>query len=522
MSDDKDKRTYKDILSSFIQELNEKDPDLNLKYEDLGEQEQLELLDVLLEQCNHSIKPFITHVLGYEWRWYYKYWFDTFLKYDIITIIMSRGGGKSFYWTQLLPQYLSFIQKGYETIISSFNEKATFDFLKAIRTDIEDNELLSSKIPEAKSSDWNKGNLDFKNKSNIRGISITSQIRRVHPNYFICDDILNDDVELSPEEIKKKIYATVIPTLETKKGKFVLIGTKFAEDDIFSFMKEKALEEDSYHYVEIRVNLDEKNEEVYFIMETENGAMRKVKDDGIYSYQRLLSLKNVEPIYFSREFECNIVSDEEAPFPINKLLELRDKKLSYEMERDPKRIYKGGLDFSVSTAKDADDTVLMLGYTDEDNIIIPAHIVNDNKYETPERVALLKRAMIKFGKPEVLAEKNSMGQTNIDNINRENFRLIPFHTSRLSKIDLTEYASRMVKQGKVKFPYKTPRDQIITDKLIQQLSGVKEKKTRLGKRSYEGTTKHDDYYMAFILMVKQLSTLGGPVKIHSFKRSDLI
>jgi hypothetical protein len=79
----------------------------------------------------------------------------------------------------------------------------------------------------------------------------------------------------------------------------------------------------------------------------------------------------------------------------------------------------------------------------------------------------------------------------------------------------------MIKSHKIKLPYKTAKDQRITDKLIHQLSGVRQKKTKGGLPTYTGTTAHDDYYIAFILMVKQLSLKGGPTKIFSYKRNDL-
>jgi hypothetical protein len=518
-----DKRTYEDIIKSFIVEINNRGA--NVEYNKLTDHERLELLDILMKQCNEHMRPFVVHVLGYKWHWFHDYWFESFKKYDINCVIAARGCGKSFYWTQMLTEYMNFIQKRYKTIISSFNAPATFDFLKYVRDDIENNELLLSKMPESKSSDWNKGNLEFSNRSHIKGISITSQIRRVHVNYFVADDILNDDVELSPEEVKKKVYATILPVINIRRGKFAIIGTKFAEDDIYSFLYEKAKEQKTYHHMELRIELDEKEEKAYFILETEEGIIKKVADTGntdIYSYEFLLSLKQVEPNYFYREYGCQIVSGKDVPFPLDILHDCRDKELSYEEERDSKKVYIGGLDSAVSTNKGSDESVLMLGYQDKEDYIIPAHIYADNTLDAPERTTELKKVMDKFNRPIVLAEKNSIGQTNIDYINKESFHLVPFFTTNDNKIDLTEYASRLVKGGKVKFPYKKPRDQLKTDKLIHQLSGVREKRTRGGKKSYDGTTKHDDWYIAFILMIKQMADRKGmPTKIKSYKRNEL-
>ncbi len=522
MTNDKEKRTYEEILKSFIKELNSKGAKIN--YNRLDDKQKLELLDVLLELCNEHMKPFMIHVLGCKWHWFHDYWFDAFKKYDINCAIASRGLGKSFFWTEKLTTYMNFIQKGYKTIVSSYNATATLDFLKAIRDDIEASEFLGSKIPESKSSDWNKGNLEFSNRSHIKGISITSQIRRVHVNYFIADDILNDDVELPPEEIKRKVYATILPVINIRRGKFTLIGTKFAEDDIFAFLYEQSKDQKTYHYMELRIELDEKEEKAYIVLETEDGIIRREPDTGytdIYSYDFLLSMKQVEPNYFYREYGCQIVSDKDVPFPLDILLECKDKELSYAEIADPKKTYIGGLDSAVSTAKGADESVLMIG-NQINNAIELSCVYADNKLDAPERTSEIKKKMFDFKRPSVLAEKNSIGQTNIDYINKDNFNLTPFYTSRDSKIDITEYASKIVRSGHVKFPYKTARDQLKTDKLIHQLSGVKEKRTRTGLKSYDGTTKHDDWYIAFVLMIKQMADINSaPTKVVGYSRNDL-
>ena len=523
MSDKDDRRNYDDILISFIEELNSKGA--NLVFNTLSEEKKLSLMTILVEQCNEHMKPFVLHVLGYKWHWFHNYWFESFKKYDINCVIAARGCGKSFMWTQMLNEYMNFIQKGYKAIICSYNDTATKDFLKDVRDDIENNLFLSSKIPESKSSDWNKGNLEFSNRSHITGISITSQIRRKHVNYFVADDILNDDVELPPEEIKKKVYATILPVINIRRGKFSLLGTKFAEDDIFSFLYEQSKQQSTYHYMELRVELDESEEKAYFILETEEGIIKKVVDTGntnIYSYDFLLSLKQVEPNYFYREYGCQIVSGKDVPYPLDILIDSKDKEISYESSGDRSKSYVGGLDSAVSTNKDSDESVLMMGYQNKDNFIIPAYVYADNTLDAPRRLDEIKKSMNLFSKPQILAEKNSMGQTNIDHINLENFHLIPFHMDRNKKIDLTEYASRIVKGGKVKLPYKTSRDQMITDKIIHQLSGVREKRTRTGLKSYDGTTKHDDMYIAFILMIKQMADRSGmPTKIKSYTRENL-
>ena len=514
------KRTYEIILKSFITELNTKGA--NITYEGLSEEEQLQLLQVLISECNKHMRPFVVHVLGYEWYWFLDVWFHNITEYDMNCSVAARGLGKSFFFSRMLPDYLTFIFDGYRSIVSSYNEAATYDFIKGSRQDFENNELLNTKISDQKSADWNKGTLDFSNGSVIKGISITSQIRRLHVHYFIADDIINDEQKLTPEAIKAKIYATILPTLQRKRGKFILVGTRFTEDDIYAYFLEKAKDQPNYKYCEMGIKLDEKQEKVYIVHSDENGVVKKVEDkDNLYDYKDLLSLKVAEPNYFAREYECEIVSAQDVPFPLDVLLECRDRELSYQLVGDPGTVYCGGLDSSNSTVKDADDTVLIIGHLDSDTNIVLDLAYGNNTLEAPERLQELKKRMDLFEKPTVLAEQNSMGRTNIDMINKDGYRLMNFNTDRVKKNDITDYSSFLVKRRKIRFPYKLPRDQKLTDKIIHQLAGVRQIKTRGGLPTYTGTTKHDDYYIAFVLMSKQLSGKGRPITIRSFNRKEL-
>lgn len=515
-------RTYEDILRSFITELNNKG--LNLKYEDLDEQRKLELLDALSNQCKKHIRPFCEHVCGDTWYWFMDVWWNAYLDNNAICNVAARGLGKSHFWTKRLPQYLNFVKKGFRTTVSSFNEPATFDFLKEIRDDIEHNHFLITKMPESKSSDWNKGNLDFRNTSRIKGISITSQIRRLHEHFFICDDILNDESDLSTEQAKSKIYGTILPTLQRKRGKFAIVGTRFSEDDIYSYMFESSKDEKDYRYVEIRIELDEENEIVYLVLTTENGEETRKKDSGvtdIYDFNRLRSMRKLQPNYFAREYECRVVSDHDIPFPGDSIKLCFDKDLSYEDYATDKIKYLGALDSSNSTSKRADSTVLMYGYVDDDKNYVLSHIYEDNKLETPQRMEEIKRVMDNFKKHNVLAEQNSMGLTNVHMLNNEGYNLTPLHLDRTKKIDYTDYASLQIKQSNVRIPYKTAKDQMKSDKLFSQLTGVRSVRRKGGNITYDGTTAHDDFYSAFILLLKNLSHRNTkPTSVISVKRQE--
>jgi len=533
--------TYEIIIKSYLKELKENGKKI-IEYEDLTDDEKLQIIaqmgrKIKIIENGEGLNFFMKHIIQANVFWFHEKWNKLHIKYKNLCIVAPRGVGKTYWANHILPIYHSATKiqffpdtvkppKMHESMIIGYNEEMAKKFLADPRDSIETNEFLKNLIGQGANADWNKMQLDMENRTSIIAKSFSGAIRGYHEaGIVIADDLLSDKSELSPQILKSSLNNIVKPITRRFRARFLLVGTRFSEDDIYASSEERANIDDGkglYGFYNIWVELDHDNKKVY-ICEQEGKEIKKHLDTGIsdiYDYAELAEAQMEDPISFAREYECKIVSDKEVPFPSNVLLESRDMELSYEYEADKKKSYKGGLDSSNSTNKDSDETVLMIGYKDADNNIVPARIFADNTLIAPERITSMKNIMIDFKRPEILAEKNSMGQTNIDFINKDMFYLIPFNTSRTSKIDITEMAEKIVKGKRLKLPYKTAEDRRITDKLIHQLSGVREKKTRTGLRSYTGTTKHDDYYIAFILMVKQLLEGAGRLKISSYKRTD--
>ncbi|OYT15313.1 MAG: hypothetical protein B7C24_13695 [Bacteroidetes bacterium 4572_77] len=530
--------TYEDIINSYLTKLSKTQKDLP-SYEDLSEKERVQLIAYITKKSKEDLGFFMEHIIQANVYWFHSLIFKLHIKYKNLCIVASRGLGKTYFATHILPIYHSFSKtkfypdklkppKWHESMIIAYNEDMGKKFLSAPRDSIEENELLINLIGSGLNIDWNKFQLQMQNKSAIVTKSFSGAIRGFHEAGVVAiDDLLSDKSELSPKAVKRDLNNIVKPITRRFRARTVLVGTRFSEDDIYGDWEEKAKYDKKglYGFIKLFVELDKEKQQVYICVEKPDGKIDKHLDTGItdiYDFDELEEAESDDPISFAREYGCEIVSDKQVPFPKNILMECRDYDLSYEIQKEKHRHYVGGLDSSNSIAKDADETVLALGYLDEDKNIVPTKFWADNTLTAPQRIEGLKKEMIKFGRPTVLAEKNSMGQTNIDFINHDNFHLIPFNTSRLSKIDITEFAEKFVKKKQIRLPYKTAEDREITLKLIHQLSGVREKITRTGLKSYNGTTKHDDYYIAFILMIKQLLDRAHiPTRVSSFTREDL-
>ena len=456
-------------------------------------------------------------------------------------MLPAGGVGKTYFFSQIMPTWLAFAKPNYgkpseifNQMIVGYNEIEAKNFLGACRKMIETNELLSNLIGVGSNLDWNKLSLEMRNDVSINGRSFNGHLRGSHLKYMAVDDVLNDDSEITPEQMRIKLNAIILPMLRRFRGKFNLVGTLFSEDDIYHYFEEKAKDQKNqkkrlFGFYKIWVYLDYERELVYMCeYDATSGEVIKHLDTGvsdIYDFDDLQLAKEQDPISFAREYECKIVSDADVPFPYDDLIKCRDEKFSYKrMSPMPGKLYYSGLDSSNSMKEDADSTVLMVGYTDDiEKKDVVCEIYENNYSTVPDRLNDISKILKKWNNAYCFAEKNSMGETNIQLLNQNSgLKIQGITTSRESKIDFTDFASVKVKRHEVIFPYATLRDKEITDKLISQLSGVSERRTRTGKRTYNGTTKHDDLYIGFCLMLQSIfKNKKQKTVVSSYSRNDL-
>ena len=310
-----------------------------------------------------------------------------------------------------------------------------------------------------------------------------------------------------------KINQVILPMIRRLRGKFNIVGTLFSEDDIYHYFEEKALapanlDAHMYCYCKIWVELDVKNKHVYlYHYDTTTALTKKYLDTGvtnIFDYEDLFFAQQDDPIGFLREYGCQIVSNHDVPFPMDMLQECRDERFSYKrILPQPHQNYGSGLDFSNSQRKDSDETVLATGHHDKvEGKIILDKIWSDNTLTVPERNNIISKQLREFNNSVCLAEKNSMGETSIQYLNKQNnLRIEGFSSSREKKIDFIEYASVIIKKGDFILPYGDMMSKDLTDEIIRQLAAFQKSKTRGGRHTYTNVARHDDKADAVVFML---------------------
>ena len=274
--------TYETIIRSVLDEAIVEGKDVP-KYEDLTDEEKVDLIAQIGMASKNTregkgISFFMKHVTQSNLCWYHEKWNNLHMKYKNLCLVAPRGLGKTYWANHILPVYHSFSRtqffpihlkppKRHESMIIGYNEQMAKKFLADPRDSIETNEMLQNLIGVDANQDWNKMQLDMSNKSSIIAKSFSGAIRGFHEaGCVVADDLLSDKSEISPQELKNSLNNIVKPITRRFRARFVIVGTRFSEDDIYANMEERARLDNGrglYGFYMVWVELDHDKQCVY-------------------------------------------------------------------------------------------------------------------------------------------------------------------------------------------------------------------------------------------------------------------
>ena len=244
--------TYKMILDRFIDDAISQGKDIPL-YDNLTEEEKLQLIAHISKKAKLDFVFFMKYILQSDVYFFHDYIARAHKRYKNLCIVASRGIGKSYTISHALPIWHSYAKNTYyptklkapkwhESMIIAYNDTMAIKFLSDPRDSVEENELLSTLIGKNLNIDWNKSQLQMANKSTIIGKSFAGAIRGYHEAGVVAiDDLLSDKSELSPNVVKHSINNIVRPITRRFRAKTVTVGTRFAEDDLYGDLEQKAI-----------------------------------------------------------------------------------------------------------------------------------------------------------------------------------------------------------------------------------------------------------------------------------------
>jgi phage terminase large subunit-like protein len=166
------------------------------------------------------------------------------LKESWVLLAAPRGFAKSYLSSFFHPLHEALFNKRDTILIISASEDIAVNWLRKIKNEMENNQLIRGCFGDMKSEKWAETHIILNNKikTEIKAIGAGAQIRGRRPDLVILDDIETDETvssEDSTKKLKEWIFRALIPTLKPN-SQLVMIGTMINQRAIIKqFFEEK-------------------------------------------------------------------------------------------------------------------------------------------------------------------------------------------------------------------------------------------------------------------------------------------
>jgi hypothetical protein len=214
-----------------------------------------------------------------------------------VCVLAPRDHGKTYFFDFALPLWKAVTMPGGVGFLFSATKDQAKLILDDIKVELETNPKLQHLVPSRRNK-WRMDAIRLTNGHTIYARGYGTKVRGRHPHYIICDDILNDETAYS-EVIRQKdkdYFFTAVTNMITPGGQIVVIGTPFHKQDLYADLKINP----QYAYRRYRALDDEGNP-----LWPERYNKKRLKE----------RREEIGPIRFSREFECDPISDDMSLFP---------------------------------------------------------------------------------------------------------------------------------------------------------------------------------------------------------------
>ena len=429
---------------------------------------------------------FIEEIIGMKLTEYQKEWIHLIENNKRLNITAFRQSGKTEALFVCYPIFKAFTQAGWIGIIISCSMPQAMEVIRRIKDKILDNEVLRTSIPDLRSADWSKTQLELKNGSRIICKPCNPNIR----GYF-ADFVGGDEIgEWKDEDIVTK---AIPPLVLSRDGTICFIGTPISKIDmIHKLRRNKAYISKIYP------------------------ANLKAGDGTLWSQRypkMLINLKRKEydSLSWSREFLCEPLSSKDRVYPYELVCKSFDYEAEFSTVKNGESAYYMGLDFALSGEAGSDYTV----YTILEKKGDICRMVNMERYKGLSYQAQkmrIKNLCDTYKPVRVMLDEGSFGKSFLSDLLQMFIPAEGFRFTNQSKQDLHTNLRNFFEQNhliinKNKDDIKT-RD--ITDKLVVELSnfGVifDEKK---GTVKFEGLGEHDDMVTSLALSCWGARSLGN-------------
>lgn len=448
---------------------------------DLLEHAELESLDELLLRSRLSFKYWCENVVQ---RWdksdeflqikeFHLEWFNMFYNNENNCVEAPRGSGKSVVLAVAFPLWLFFFKRDQQFLVVSQTQKQAMDLLDRFKTTIQNNELLQSLIPKGRGG-WTKTELNTTTGCRMFSKPYSDAIRGVHINWFLAD-------EGGTYKDLNIFWSALMPTITSKRGHAMVIGTPMTFTDLLAELK--------------------KNAEFKFKRYTAIVEDGKSYWPERYPLERLESKRRqMGDLKFNREYLCNVVSSEISLYPQDIIARCCDDEAAFEYFGKEDAVYYIGVDFAMVAGGDYTVITVVRQMESEDRL----KVVNIKRFRGKHwkaQLALIQDICEEYKPKKILVDESSFGKTFLAELKDMQLPVKGFNFTLKTKNDLLTHLRSLMESTKVLIP-RSDKDSATrsnTDTLISELGGFIPHETQGKMNTYTSTKKHDDTVMSLAL-----------------------
>lgn len=392
-----------------------------------------------------------------------------------LCVLAARDHGKTYFFDFAYPIWQILRKPWGSGFIFSATQPQAERILGDIKYEIETNPRLQWLMPSRKDR-WSSTSIRLSNGHRIFARGFGTKVRGAHPDWIVCDDVLNDETMYSELVRQKQIdyFYTAITNMIVPSGQIVVVGTPFHKSDLYASLKENP----EYHF------------QKYQAIDDSGKALWPDR----YS-AALLARRRVEigAIRFTREFLCEPVSDDMSLFPgtLFRGEPVEQFQLTLGMPKEfwdslGVQIYVG-VDFAMSSSVQADYTVIWVMGTDKFGNRWVIDIIRKKGLPYQEQLSLINEVGRRYDPALIFLESNQMQ------------RIFGDELIRLTDLPIKEFTTGVQKNS--------------LDKGVPSLRVLLENKKfripRGDRRSIEETEVWIDEMRSFTWAEGKLQSVGG-------------
>lgn len=309
-----------------------------------------------------------------------------------ICVLAARDHGKSFFFTMGFPIWKAgYNAPGSTGYVFSATQPQAEALLKKIKDELLENPELAHLIPYTRDRYWSARSIRLRNGSTIKAYGFGVRVRGGHPDWVVCDDVLNDD-DIYSETIRRRnidYFLSAISGMVHRRKQLIVVGTPMHQADLYA-------------------ELEQNGEYTCRSYPAEDPTTGEPLWSDRYSRADLQAKRKElrSPARFAREYLCQPLSDEASLFP-SKLFAGDSVRLPYVLGL-PASYWEArnclrytGVDIAMSAEAGADFFVIFTVAVTPDGIRYIANIRREHGWSFSRQIDAIKEEYY-YMRPEVI------------------------------------------------------------------------------------------------------------------------